>query len=340
MTDSPPNRPKLTERPTLKTIARLTGLAVPTVSRALNDAPDIGSDTKDRVRAVAKQIGYRPNRAGVRLRTGKTNVISLILSAEHDMMNHTARLITSIAATLHDTPYHMIITPYFATDDPMEPVRYVVETASADAVILNQTTPQDPRIAYLMEQGFPFATHGRTDWCARHAYFDFDNAAFGDIAVRDLAARGRRDILLVLPPMSQNYALDIHAGAVQTAESRGIRVHALGTATSDDPSAQIEEAVHAALCAAPQIDGIICAATTACMAATVAIERLGRSLGDDIDLLAKEAVPFLKRFRPRILTVKEDVTSAGEFIARAAMARIDDPAAAPMQGLDIPDRVA
>ncbi|MEL6809546.1 MAG: LacI family DNA-binding transcriptional regulator, partial [Pseudomonadota bacterium] len=62
------------ERPTLKTIARLSGLAVPTVSRALSDAPDIGKDTKRRIRDIAKRIGYRPNRAGVRLRTGRTNV--------------------------------------------------------------------------------------------------------------------------------------------------------------------------------------------------------------------------------------------------------------------------
>ena len=95
------------ERPTLKTISRMTGLAVATVSRALHDAPDIGSGTKKRVQETADRIGYRPNRAGVRLRTGKTNVISLVLSTDHDVMNHTARLITSIAGTLqrHNLPH-------------------------------------------------------------------------------------------------------------------------------------------------------------------------------------------------------------------------------------------
>ncbi|MBC7479941.1 MAG: LacI family DNA-binding transcriptional regulator, partial [Pseudorhodobacter sp.] len=62
-------------RPTLKTIAAETGLAIATVSRALKDAPDIGEETKRRVRETAERLGYRPNRAGVRLRTGKTNVI-------------------------------------------------------------------------------------------------------------------------------------------------------------------------------------------------------------------------------------------------------------------------
>ena len=52
--------------PTLKTIAALSGLAVPTVSRALSDAPDIGTKTKERIRQIARDIGYVPNRAGVR----------------------------------------------------------------------------------------------------------------------------------------------------------------------------------------------------------------------------------------------------------------------------------
>jgi len=106
------------ERPTLKTIAQATGLAVATVSRALHDAPDIGERTKERVREVAQELGYRPNRAGVRLRTGKTNVISLVLSTEEHVMNHTARLIYSIADALRGTPYHMIVTPIPAPTIP------------------------------------------------------------------------------------------------------------------------------------------------------------------------------------------------------------------------------
>ena len=44
-------------RPTLKTIAFMTGLGVTTVSRALKDAPDIGEETKKRVKLVARQVG-------------------------------------------------------------------------------------------------------------------------------------------------------------------------------------------------------------------------------------------------------------------------------------------
>ena len=326
-------------RPTLKTIARMTGLAVATVSRALHDADDLSAETKKRVREAAAKVGYRPNRAGVRLRTGKTNVISLVLSTDHDLMNHTARLISSIAGAFRNTAYHLIITPYFADEDPMDPVRYIVETGSADAVILNQTTPDDPRVAYLMEKAFPFATHGRTQWCDRHAYFDFDNTAFAHMAVAELHAQGRGNILLILPPLLQNYSMNLMDGAAEASQVFGVKTTVLQGATSDDPSDLIEAATRQFLADNPDIDAILCASTISCMAATAAAENLGRVLGQDIDIAAKEAVSFLKQFRQPILTLNEDVAKAGAFLARATMQAIAKPEAAPMQFLDAPTKV-
>ena len=84
-------------RPTLKTIAFMTGLGVTTVSRALKDAPEIGEETRRRVQLVARQVGYRPNRAGVRLRTGKTNVISLVLDTDEQIMGFVSDIIYGIS---------------------------------------------------------------------------------------------------------------------------------------------------------------------------------------------------------------------------------------------------
>lgn len=324
------------DKPTLKTISRLSGLAVPTVSRALNDAPDIGQETKKLVRRIADEIGYIPNRAGVRLRTGRTNVLSLVLSTEHDVMNHTARLISSVAGALQGTPYHLVITPYFPTDDPMKPVRYIVETGSADAIIINQTQPQDPRVAWLMEMGFPFATHGRDDWCDRHPYFDFDNEAFADLAVRRLARAGRRRILLLAPPADQNYGRDTLRGARRAACEEGVALTVADRITSDSASADVTAGMAALLTLAPATDGIICCSTSSTMATVGALESLGRHLGQDIDIVAKEAIPFLRLFRKEIIAVAEDVKAAGEFLARAAIQAIREPQLPPLQGLEVP----
>ncbi|MFZ1774545.1 MAG: LacI family DNA-binding transcriptional regulator, partial [Rhizobiaceae bacterium] len=187
--------PATESQPTLKTIAFLAGLGVTTVSRALKDGPEIGEDTNRRVRLIAKQIGYRPNRAGVRLRTGKTNVISLILNTHEESMGLVSEMVYGISEVLSDTPYHLVITPY-SLSDAMQPVRYVVETRSADGVIISRTQAEDPRVRYLIEHNFPFATHGRTDMGAVHAWHDYDNQTYAHEAVKMLAQRGRRRIAL------------------------------------------------------------------------------------------------------------------------------------------------
>lgn len=318
------------ERPTLKTIAAETGLAIATVSRALKDAPDIGEDTKKRVRETAARLGYRPNRAGVRLRTGKTNVIALALSTEADVMNHTSKLLYSIAEALRGTAYHLVVTPFFPDQDPMDPIRYIVETGSADGVVLNQTQPDDPRVRYLAERGFPFATHGRTNMGINHPYYDFDNEEFGRIGVRELVKRGRKRLLLVAPPRAQSYASHMITGFAEEAALLGATFEVSAEVNSDAGAAAVEAYVTARMASEPAIDGIVCGSTTSAMAAVAGAENAGLRINQDFDLVSKEAISFLHRFRRGIIVVKEDVGQAGSFIARALMAAIER--RAPEQG--------
>ena len=325
-------------KPTLKTIAQMTGLAVPTVSRALHDAPDIGSDTKELVRRTANEIGYVPNRAGVRLRTGKTNVISLVMSTEHDMMNHTARLISSLAGGLRNTPYHMIVTPFFPDEDPMKPIRYIVETGSADAIVFNQTKPDDPRVDFLLERKFPFATHGRSNRSDEHAWFDYDNEAFGRMALQTLGARGRRKVLMIAPPQEHAYSTHMIHGAALEAEKLGVGFRVVQRVNSDSGGEDIRAKVAEILSEEPDVDGMISGSTTGAMACVGAIEAHGGRVGKDVDVFAKEAIPFLHYFRDGIIALHEDVSRAGEFLAQAAIRAIRDPGEPPMQGLEVPDK--
>lgn len=324
------------ERPTLKTIAAETGLAVATVSRALKDAPDISEDTKRRVRETALRLGYRQNRAAVRLRTGKTNVIALLLSTESDVMNHTSKLIYSIAATLRGTAYHLVVMPFFPDQDPMEAVRYVVETESADGIILNQTKPDDPRIAYMTAHGFPFATHGRSDMGLDHPYFDFDNETFGRLAVEALARRGRSALYMIAPPRNHMYARHMISGASEAAARHGMRFELAEEITSDSASDLIEATLARRMAQEPRPDAMLAGSTTSAMAAVSGAERAGLVIGRDFDLASKEAIRFLHRFRREIIVAHEDVGEAGHFLARALMAAIEGRSADQGQMLEVP----
>lgn len=326
------------EKPTLKTISRMSGLAVPTVSRALSDAPDIKNDTKILIRRIAKEIGYVPNRAGVRLRTGRTNVISLVLSTENDIMNHTAKLIASISEGLLNTPLHLIVTTFQPDDDPMKPIRYLVETKSADAIIINQTTPDDPRISYLLEHKMPFACHGRSRHSQPYPYFDFDNEKFGYLGVEKLVSHGRKDIVVIAPKQGQSYAMHMLKGIYQAAQDFGVSVTVLDNLTSDDGTTKTRDLLTSKLADGLRFDGLICGSTSSAIGAVAALEDFDLLVGKDFDLVGKEPSPFLQLFRRDIISMKEDVAEAGAFLAKAALAAIRDPDEPPLQKLDVPTR--
>ena len=72
-------KPVKSKRVTQRNIAKKLGISVAAVSRALADDPLISADTRASVQQVADDMGYVPDRAAQRLRTGRTNVICLIL---------------------------------------------------------------------------------------------------------------------------------------------------------------------------------------------------------------------------------------------------------------------
>jgi DNA-binding LacI/PurR family transcriptional regulator len=69
---------KITRDPAMTDVARLAGVSHQTVSRVLNDHPNVREQTRLRVRAAIKELGYRPNRAARALVTGKTQLIGVV----------------------------------------------------------------------------------------------------------------------------------------------------------------------------------------------------------------------------------------------------------------------
>ncbi|MDE1993268.1 MAG: substrate-binding domain-containing protein [Rhizobiaceae bacterium] len=310
------------ERPTLKTIAFMTGLGITTVSRALKDAPDIGAETKERVRMVARQLGYQPNRAGVRLRTGKTNVIALVLSIDEEIMGFTSQMVFGISEVLADTQYHLVVTPYSHSKDPMVPVRYILDTGSADGVIISRTEPDDPRVRLMHERGLPFATHGRTDMGIVHPFHDFDNETFAREAVRALVAKGRRRIALLQPPTKLSFHTHTRIGFQTGLHQYGAEEIPL-RATIDSSLADIRDTVEKLMRSPHAPDGIVCSSGGGAIAVNAGIEAAGFRLGHNLDMVAKQSTDVLNWIRPEIITIYEDVRHSGRELAKAVISRID-----------------
>jgi LacI family transcriptional regulator len=331
-----PSSMSASERPTLKTIAYFTGLGITTVSRALKDAPDIGSETKARVRLVARQLGYRPNRAGVRLRTGKTNVIALVLGVDAEIMSMAGQMVYGISEALQDTQYHLVLTPHMNNTDPMAPLRYIFETGSADGVIISRTEPNDERVRFLEEHDVPFVTHGRTDMNIIHPYHDYNNEAFTHEAVHRLTALGRKRLAIVSPPAHLTYCQHSKAGFYRGLKDFGATEVPFAAATTDDPPHKIKDCIEALMRGADAPDGIVCCSGNSAIATGAGVEAAGKRLGVELDMASKDAADALQWFRPQILTVNENFALAGRELTKALIARINGTSPTELQSITQP----
>ena len=85
----------------VKDVARLAGVSEQTVSRTVHDSPSVRPETKERVRAAMRELGYRPNFAGRSLRRGRFKTVGVA------MFNITGTATSTVWRALPPRPTNM-----------------------------------------------------------------------------------------------------------------------------------------------------------------------------------------------------------------------------------------
>lgn len=309
-------------KPTLRTIADLTGFAVTTVSRALSNAPQISAETRKRVHEVAAEIGYLPDRAAQRLKTGRTNVICVLLDPHEEILGYGISLMHGLAKALQDTPYHLIVMPNFIDGANIDAVRHIVRNGMADGLIFSRTEPFDPRVRLLLENGFPFVTHGRTEFTTPHPYVDYDNFSFAYEATKRLIARGRRRPMIILPPKRMTFSQHLLHGFMTAVREAGVAYEIPGEIDLDCPVEQIRDYMSRRAGQPDAPDGFACGGEVSALATITGMSDHGLTLGLEYDIVAKRTSKLLSQIQPKVETIYEDLTDTGEQMGRVLLARI------------------
>ncbi|MGL4235965.1 LacI family transcriptional regulator [Tabrizicola sp.] len=333
------------KKPTLKTIATALGLGVTTVSRALRDDEKIGARTRKSVQDMARQLSYHPSRAGLRLRTGKTNVISLVLDTEEQIGSFVSQMICGITEALAGSPYHLIVTPYSKYGDPVAPIRHLVETEAVDGIIISRIEPEDMRVKYMIQEGMPFVTHGRTHMGVQHPYFDFDNQAYARIAVDCLASRGRKRLALLAPPAGLSFHDHTRQGFAAAVAEHGLEEVRFQGISNDSTIEQIRIGVRNLMRQTPAPDGLINSAGGvsgtggAILAIQAGLKDVGVVIGRDVDIVTKQLFANLPVFGDAFHVVHEDVLDTGRGLAKALLGSIEGRSVSELQTLVVPTTV-
>lgn len=323
-------------KPTLKTIAGITGLAITTVSRALNNAPELAQDTRERVQKIAAEIGYLPDRTALRLKTGRTNVITVVMSPNENLLGYGSALTNGLTAAMRGSTYHLVVTPLFQNVSPIEPVRHVVQNRLADGIVFSRTEPRDERVRYLLELGFPFVSHGRTDWEEPHPFVDYDNFAYAKAAALRLAAKGRRHLSIILPEGHLSYSRHTRQGFLEGAREAGVNAEIPDEVSLGSPPDSVREYVIRRRGEKNAPDGYVCCSEVSAIAVIAGITDSCATVGQDVDVICKQATELFNNFRPRIETVFEDFAFAGQKLGELLIRRIRGEGAEALQVLDRP----
>ncbi len=249
--------------PRLKDVAEALGLSINAISKALRDAPDISEATKARVRREAARMGYVPDAAARRLRTGSGGGIGFLAPdlggpGVVEMLRGVER-----AAAQTGLPV-AVATAGTQAESEWAGFRRLLGQQATRAVIvgspgigqrsplLQEAAARQVPLVYLNQ--FPatasqYANVGRVaaDW-----------AGAGRLAVEGVASRGHRNLGYVAGRVSGSAWAEHFQGVMAAAEGAGFpSVH---TVFSDPESAEDGRAAVAELLSGPnRITAIVCA---------------------------------------------------------------------------------
>ncbi len=297
----------------IRSLARELGLSIGTVSRALNDQPDVKAETRARVKEAARLLGYAPNQSGRSLRRGATGFVAALIPTggyDQNADGGLFRVLEGARRTLLREDLDLIVLFRGPDADPLEHLRRVVTRRIADALILTQTVARDPRFALLDAAGTRYVALGRSlgDEGLHCVDFDFEAAAAEAVGV--FAAQGCRRLALFLSGDGMNYEALLEAAFRTEAARRGLgsdavdvvracerdlpaRLGALVDASGGGPTAAL--AAHESVAAALYRE----------------LSRRGLRIGADVAVIGASPVIDNRALTPRLSHFDADLDAAG-----------------------------
>ncbi|MEO0828858.1 MAG: substrate-binding domain-containing protein [Pseudomonadota bacterium] len=309
----------------LKTLAEHLGLSEATVSRALNGYPDIARKTQDRVRKAAGELGYSPNTQARRLATGSAECIGFILPTQIGTMSEPflGELLTGLSDVVGARNWDLSVAVARSPEEELAGLERLCRTERVNGVVLSRTRVDDPRVEMLERLGFPFVTHGRTGGENRHAWFDIDNAAAFETAVRHLVDLGHVRIAHLHGPLDLNFATERLLGYRTGLANAGLSVEpALEFPTELSASGGFQ-AARAALSMDPRPTALLCVSDMVAIGALRAIRETGLRVGEDVSVIGYDGLPIGAEIDPALTTLAQPLKDSGRRLGEMLLAVIE-----------------
>lgn len=180
---------------TIRDVAKLANVSVATVSRILNNKPDVSGETRQKVLDVIDELGYARSMQWKQITSGKTRVITLHYPYKLAVSNQVSlHFITGVTTACEEHGYSLhLVTQSLDENSLLDFYR----TNQSDGVILMEIRMDDWRVKLLRQQNLPFAMIGRCENNDGVNFVDFDFESAVTVAVDHLISLGHQNIAFV-----------------------------------------------------------------------------------------------------------------------------------------------
>jgi LacI family transcriptional regulator len=309
----------------LEEIAKLSGVSRSTVSRVVNDDPNVRHETRQRVLEIIQQVNYKPHTLARGLAGGHTRVISLVIP------EGVTRLFSdpyfpiliqgvSIACNAHD--YSVLL---WLADPEYErrSINRFVQNKLTDGTIVASMLNDDPLVDALTHESAPFILVGRNPNLEQISYVDVDNQSGARLAISHLLSIGYRRIAAISGPLNMIAGIDRLEGYKQTLHQWNVPIDPDLIAEGDFS----EESGYIAMqrLASRRPEAVFAASDSMAIGAMRAMREHNLRVPQDIALVGFDDIPVAAHTDPALTTVRQPIQKTGITAAETLIDMIEFP---------------
>ncbi|HEY0962917.1 MAG TPA: LacI family DNA-binding transcriptional regulator [Pseudomonadales bacterium] len=309
---------------TMADIARLAGVHVSTVSRALSDSPLVEKAMRERILKIASQHGYVANSTARNLRAGRTQTLSVVIPLAHErgqeltdpffayMLSHLADEITQRGYGMH---LQKVLPPMQGWMQ-----RIVAERRADGIIVIGQSTEHDT-LERASRTQMPFVVWGGHFGAQHYPVVGTDNVQAGRLATEHLLTHGRRRILFVGDPSipeirlrCDGYRDALAQGPRGTAPATIVKAHMTPDAAYRSVLAHIGKR--------KPFDAIFAATDIIAISAMRALAASGRRIPDDVAVIGFDGIELGAHVHPTLTTIAQDLNRGAQLLVDLLLKRI------------------
>ena len=316
-------------RVTLKDVAHKAGVSYQTVSKVLRNKSNVSPDTEARIHTAVAELGYKPNISARNLRTQSSNLIGYAWRRASGENSHPILdiFLASTALAVESKGFHLL-TFLIGDDAHLDTAAYnnLYAKRQVEGFVLADTNYNDPRIAFLIEQGIPFVSFGQANPAWDFCWVDVNNEDGMRQVAQHLLDKNHERLALLSWPEGSQAGYFREQGFLQTVAAAGIPAEQVTLLRGDNNVRYGNQAVQQLLAMplAQRPTAVACVTDTIAIGVLNALTAAGYTVGQDIAVTGYDNIPMAEFLYPPLTSVRQPIAAVGQKLVELLFQQIND----------------